>query len=273
MSALGVGAAEQLADARARRPRAGDALGAGLAPGDRPRAVRRAADEARAHGRARPPRSRGWWTRRCARRSSRRPGRRSSTSRSTTSSWRPRHAPSRPRCRDPPSLAGRRRRRVERAAELLRGAERPVVMAGTGPLLGATARTRCARCADELGVPVFLERPRARLRAGRPPACSSRARAATALKERGRRARDRRADGLPARLRRLVRRGHRDRRDRLVAARARRTRARSPPSCTAASPRRSTRCARARPAGPTARAGSRRCARSRTRSAPPSRRS
>ena len=33
-------AAEQLADARARRPRAGDALGPGLAAGDRPRAVR-----------------------------------------------------------------------------------------------------------------------------------------------------------------------------------------------------------------------------------------
>ena len=40
MSAIGLGAAEQLADARARRPRAGDALGPGVAAGDRPRAVR-----------------------------------------------------------------------------------------------------------------------------------------------------------------------------------------------------------------------------------------
>ena len=38
----GLGAAERLADAGARRPRPGDALGPGLAPGDRPRAVRRA---------------------------------------------------------------------------------------------------------------------------------------------------------------------------------------------------------------------------------------
>ena len=35
-----LGAAEPLADGRARRPRAGDALGPGLAAGDRPRAVR-----------------------------------------------------------------------------------------------------------------------------------------------------------------------------------------------------------------------------------------
>jgi hypothetical protein len=41
-----LGAAERLADARPRRPRAGDALGPGLAAGDRPRAVRAAADEA-----------------------------------------------------------------------------------------------------------------------------------------------------------------------------------------------------------------------------------
>src|SRR3982751_6121534 len=40
-----------LADARARRPGAGDALGAGLAAGDRPRPVRAAGDEARRDGR------------------------------------------------------------------------------------------------------------------------------------------------------------------------------------------------------------------------------
>ena len=40
MSAIALGAAEPLADARARRPRARDALGPGLAAGDRPRPVR-----------------------------------------------------------------------------------------------------------------------------------------------------------------------------------------------------------------------------------------
>ena len=55
-----------LADARARRARARDALGAGLAAGDRPRPVRAAADQAgRAPPRA-PRRSRAWWTRRFA---------------------------------------------------------------------------------------------------------------------------------------------------------------------------------------------------------------
>ncbi len=42
MSAIGGRAGEPLADARPRRPRAGDALGAGIAAGDRPRAVRAA---------------------------------------------------------------------------------------------------------------------------------------------------------------------------------------------------------------------------------------
>ena len=54
----GLGAGEPLADGRARRPRAGDALGAGLAAGDRPRAVRAAADQARGDGRRAPRRSR-----------------------------------------------------------------------------------------------------------------------------------------------------------------------------------------------------------------------
>src|SRR4051794_23839740 len=41
---------ERLARARAGRPRAGDALGPGVAPGDRPRPVRRAGDEVGGHG-------------------------------------------------------------------------------------------------------------------------------------------------------------------------------------------------------------------------------
>ena len=47
-----LGAGQPLADARARRARAGGALGPGLAAGDRPRPARRAADEARGDGRA-----------------------------------------------------------------------------------------------------------------------------------------------------------------------------------------------------------------------------
>jgi acetolactate synthase-1/2/3 large subunit len=49
MSAMASAQPEPLADGGARRPRAGDALGAGLAAGDRPRAVRAAADQAGGH--------------------------------------------------------------------------------------------------------------------------------------------------------------------------------------------------------------------------------
>ena len=55
----GLGAGEPLADGRARRPRAGDALGAGLAAGDRPRAVRAAADASWRRRRGARRRSRG----------------------------------------------------------------------------------------------------------------------------------------------------------------------------------------------------------------------
>ena len=75
---------------------------------------------------------------------------------------------------------------------------------------------------------------------------SSRARARHGAQGRGRGARGRRADGLPARLRRLVRRRHEDRGDRLGAARSASTRASRRRSCTAAWPPRSRRCARRR---------------------------
>ena len=81
------------------------------------------------------------------------------------------------------------------------------------PLLGARRGTRCARSPRQLRHPGVPQRPRARLRAGRPRAVLL-ARARRGAQGRRRRARDRRADGLPARLRRRVRRGDRDRRDR-----------------------------------------------------------
>ena len=57
---------------------------------------------------------------------------------------------------DPASLPAADGDALERAAELLRGAERPVVMAGTGPVLGARRRASCRRSARELQIPVFL---------------------------------------------------------------------------------------------------------------------
>ena len=101
---------------------------------------------------------------------------------------------------------------MDAAIALLRGARRPVIMAGTdlywAPRRGRAARAR--RGAADPGVP---QRARARLRAGRPRAVLL-ARAVGGAARRRRRAADRRADGLPARLRRRVRRGDEDRRDR-----------------------------------------------------------
>ena len=105
---------------------------------------------------------------------------------------------------------------LDRAAELLRSASRPVVMAGTGLYWarGEQALRAPVRGAVGAGVP---QRARARLRARRPPdVLLARARGRPEGRRPG--ARDRRADGLQARLRRVVRRRHRDRGDRLGAA-------------------------------------------------------
>ena len=220
----GLGAGQPLADGRARRPRAGAALGAGLAAGDRPRAVRAAADQARGDAREHggdPGSGRRRVRRRAARRTA---ARRSSTSRSTTCSWR--RQSRRARANAAPAgdePRGRRRRpSIERAAELLGGGRAPGDHGRHGPLLGPRrgGAAGARRDAADPGVP---QRPRARLRAGRPRAVLL-ARPLTGAERRRCRARDRRADGLPARLRRLLRRGHRDRRDRLGRARARATR-------------------------------------------------
>ena len=168
MSALGLRAAEPLADARARRPRAGDALGPGLAAGDRPRPVRAPAGQARRDRRPRPRRSRRWSTRRWA--------------------W-----PLRPHCGpafldfpldvvfmeaeepEPARAAAARRAAARRSAcstravALLRDAERPVIMAGTNLYWGRGEEALRA-LAEARGHPGLPQRPRARLRAGRPPA-------------------------------------------------------------------------------------------------------
>ena len=114
--------------------------------------------------------------------------------------------------------------------------------------------------AEARGIPVFLNG----LARGCVPAdhelAFSRAREHRAQGRR-RRARRRRADGLPARLRQVVRRGHRDRRDRRRRARAR------PPARGGGRAlrrrRRDPRRARRAATGRTRASGSRRCARSR----------
>ena len=214
----GLGAAEPLADGRARRPRARVPLGPGLAAGDRPRAVRAAGGQAR-RDRGRDAGDPGPGRRGLRRRArARTPARCSSTSRSTSSSSEAdveevaeRHRAAR-RCRP---TAPRSSARVA----LLADAERPVIMAGTNLYWGRGEEALQA-LAEARGIPVFLNGLGARLRARR-----SRARVRARPQDRAgrgrRRARHRRADGLPARLRRGVRRGRRDRRDRRRRARAR----------------------------------------------------
>ncbi len=205
MSALAGGAHERVADARAWRPGAGRALGDGLAPGDRPRAVRRADHEAGSHGSGhrRHPRARGRGAARLGRAAERAdlhrlpdgPGLHGGAGRGR----RARHAAG------PDGAAGRRRKpaRPRRgAAPRRREARRD---GGHRALLGARGgrAARALRGAPGAGVP---ERARARLRRRRPPALLL-TRTRSRPEGRGRGARDRRADGLPARLRRLVRRG------------------------------------------------------------------
>ena len=95
---------------------------------------------------------------------------------------------------------------IERAAELLRSAERPAIMAGTG-LYWGHGEHALQRLCEELRIPVFLNGlARGCVSAG--PRVLLLAHAGHGFEGRRRRPRDRRADGLPARLRRLVRRGH-----------------------------------------------------------------
>ena len=107
---------------------------------------------------------------------------------------------------------------IERAAELLRGAERPVIMAGTG-LYWARGEEELRALAEELGIPVFLNGLARGCVPADHPQFFSRARG-TGAEGRRRGAGGGRADGLPPGLRRLVRRRHPDRGGGLGAARA-----------------------------------------------------
>ena len=197
---------QRLAGLRARRPGAGDALGLGLAAGDRPPALRLAAGQVGGDGQG-------------ARRGSRRRtaaaldlalaaperARPSSTIRSTSSSPRPR--PRSRRARRRRGAAGRRASRRRRRC--WPRAERPAIMAGTG-LYWGRGEEELRALAEALGIPVFLNG----LGRGCLPAdhelAFSRARGAGA-EGRRRGAGRRRADRLPARLRRQLRRGDEDR--------------------------------------------------------------
>ena len=269
MSAIAGAQLQPLAARRARRPRARDALGLGLAPGDRPPAVRLAArqvgGDGQGHGR-RSPRCTAAAIDDAIGRS--RPARPSSTTRSTSSSWRPRpRSRRRPRRRPAKPADG-----VEEAAAAPRRRRAPGDHGRHRPLLGAR-RGGAARA--RRGARASRSSSTAWAAAACPPTTSSASRRArgTGLEGGRRRAGDRRPARLPARLRRLVRRGdeaHLARRRAEpsstatrqpdlelvgdIAADARRASARPRPS------------ARARPR-PTP--GSPRCARRSPRSAPP----
>ena len=283
----GLGAGQPLADGRARRPRAGAALGAGLAAGDRPRAVRAAADASSRRRRESTAEIPGLVDEAfaAALRAARR-ARRSWTSRWTTCSWRraePEDAPSR-RGRRGASRGAPTARRSNAPPSCCAGAERPVIMAGTD-LYWGHGEQALLELAETLRIPVFLNG----LARGCVPADHelffSRARS-QALKG---------ADvalviGVPMDFRLgfggVVRRGHRDRRDRRRPSPSAATRGRSRPSCygalaqTLARPargrRRRRRCASERwiaraargrdraarrPSGPSSRTTARRCTR------------
>ena len=122
-------------------PCAGLPLGPGLAPGDRPCALRRARDQERGHGGSRPRRFPGLVDDALRGPPSRRPGPRSSTCRSIRCSWRPTSTPTpRPSWPDPRSLEAADGAALDRAAELLRGRRAAGGHGGHRPLLGPRRR-------------------------------------------------------------------------------------------------------------------------------------
>ena len=228
MSAIAGAQVQRLAARRARRPRARDALGLGLAPGDRPRAVRRLRSPSR------PRRSRR------RRRSPRRPRRRSTPRRAAPTGptfldypldvvfmEAEAEIPGRARALAPgPSPTAPRRRRA-----ILAAAERPVIMAGTN-LYWARGEDELRALAEALGIPVFLNgMGRGCLPADHELALQPRPRRGAQGRRRG--ARRRRPARLPARLRRQLRGG-----DPAAAARLGPERARGDPPARAGDGRR-----------------------------------
>ena len=131
---------------------------------------------------------------------------------------------------------------VEEAAALLAAAERPAIMAGTG-LYWGRGEEELRALAEALGHPGLPQRARPRL-----PARRSRARLQPRPRHRSagrrRRPRRRRADGLPARLRRQLRRGDEDRPPRRRPERAASPTGRPRSTWSATSARPWRRCAR-----------------------------
>ena len=132
-----------------------------------------------------------------------------------------------------------------RALTLLAEAERPVVMAGSD-LWWGHGEDALLELVEALRRPGVPQRPRARVRARRPPARLL-ARAFGGAEGRRRRARRRRADGLPARLRRRVRRGPPRSSSSTAQSPSASIRGRRPRSCTGRCRRRCARCARTSP--------------------------
>ena len=135
-------------------------------------------------------------------------------------------------------------REIERVAASLRDAERPVIMAGAGLYWGRGEEALRA-LAEELRIPVFLNGLARGCLPGRPRA-GVLARAEHRASGGGRRARDRRAARLQARLRRRVRPGRARSSRSTSPSPTRIRRASSPASCTARCRRRSTRSCRRR---------------------------
>ena len=142
-----------------------------------------------------------------------------------------------------PGVAARRRRARDRAhRRTARRGRAPGDHGRHRPLLGSR-RGRAARALRSARHPRVPERPRARVSAGGSSELLL-ARTQRRAEGRRRRARDGRADGLPPWFRRELRRGHAAGADRLRRIPAAWRHASWPASCTAASRRRSPRCAR-----------------------------
>ena len=201
---------QPLADRGARRARAGGPLGAGLAAGDRPRAVHATAHQAAQR-------------RRAARRRSPR-----LVEDAFAAALAPHGGPAfvdlpmdyvfmeaeEPEARreDGESAKGAPGEAIEAAGRLLGGAERPVIMAGTDLYWGHGEKA-LRELAEALCIPVFLNGLARGCVAADHELYFSRTRS-RALRGGGRGARDRGADGLPAGLRGSVWGADGDRRDR-----------------------------------------------------------
>ncbi len=219
----GLGPGQPLSDGRPGRPCAGAALGSGLAAGDRPCPVRAAVDQARGDTRVDrgDPGPGGRCLRGC-RGASRRPGLHRLPAGLRLHGGRGARAGAGPGGSRPGGNPERRRWRPATGCRASCGCGTPRDHGRDGPLLGQ-GRGRPVRLGRASSDPRLPQRPRQGLHGGGQRAVLL---PGPLPGTEGSRCgpRDRRADGLPPGLRRLLRRGHGDRRDR-----QRRVRARSSP--------------------------------------------